>query len=63
MIFGALYRPGEVFGLSDVIAFLNERPDLVEMNQAVGAEYWQRTAINAQLAYTDSAGRLRTVET
>jgi spore coat polysaccharide biosynthesis protein SpsF len=63
MIFGALYRPGEVFGLSDVIAFLNERPDLVEMNQAVGAEYWQRTAIKAQLAYTDSAGRLRTVET
>jgi spore coat polysaccharide biosynthesis protein SpsF len=61
-IFGALYRPGEVFTLMEAIAFLNGHPELVEMNRAVDAEYWRRTADKAQLEYVDAGGVRRTIK-
>lgn len=61
-IFDALYRPGEVFSLADVVAFLNERPDLVELNRHVEQEYWRRTAEKAVLEYTSLDGSLLKIQ-
>jgi spore coat polysaccharide biosynthesis protein SpsF (cytidylyltransferase family) len=60
-VFGALYRPGAVFSLADVVAFLYAHPELTEMNLAVDQKYWQRTADKAHLEYRDPAGTLRKV--
>lgn len=60
-IFEALYRPGQVFGLGELVRFLNAHPDLVELNRHVEAQYWQRTAEKAQLAYVGSDGNVATI--
>jgi spore coat polysaccharide biosynthesis protein SpsF (cytidylyltransferase family) len=60
-IFEALYRPGRVFGLAEVVAFLDAHPDLVELNRHVEQEYWRRTAEKAKLEYVASDGSQRAI--
>jgi len=56
-IFAALYRPGQVFGLSEVVTFLNQNPQLVQSNLAIQEEYWARTAEKAKLRFRALDGR------
>ncbi len=60
-IFEALYKPGQVFGLADAVAFLNAHPDLVASNLDVQEEYWARTAEKAKLSFRDAAGNERDI--
>lgn len=63
-IFEALYRPGHVFGLSEVVQFLKNNPDLAGSNLSVEEEYWQRDAKLSALEYVDPrTGDLRTLPT
>jgi len=61
-IFAALYRPGEVFGLAEVVRFLNANPELVELNRHTEAQYWRRTAEKARLEYVDGEGVRRLIQ-
>ena len=58
-IFAALYKPGQIFGLAETVAFLNAHPDLVASNLDVQEEYWARTAEKAKLEFADPSGQLR----
>ncbi len=60
-IFEALYKPGEVFGLSEVVEYLNAHPRVVEHNLGVDEEYWQRDREKAQLTYVADDGSLKKV--
>ncbi|MDJ0949932.1 MAG: hypothetical protein QNJ94_13525 [Alphaproteobacteria bacterium] len=60
-IFEALYRPGEIFSLAQVVRFLRANPHLVDINRHVEAEYWRRTAEKAKLAYRASNGSIREI--
>ena len=60
-IFEALYRPGLVFGLAELVEFLNAHPDLVELNRHVEKEYWQRTAEKLRLEYVATDGSQRAI--
>lgn len=42
VVIGELERPGEPVELSDVVALLRSRPDLVEINAGRSEEYWER---------------------
>jgi spore coat polysaccharide biosynthesis protein SpsF len=55
-IFEALYRPGEVFGLSEVVRFLKQHPEVMKLNAGLDEAYWQRTREKAQLYFKDAAG-------
>lgn len=61
-IFAELYEPGKIFGLAEVVALLNSRPDLVASNLSVNDEYWSRTAEKAKLQYRDAAGNSRSIK-
>lgn len=60
-IFEALYRPGQVFGLAELVRFLKANPDLVEINRAVEEQYWQRTADKVNLSYVSADGKSATI--
>ena len=60
-IFDVLYEPDTVFGLADVVKFLNSNPALVEINRHVEAEYNQRTIDKAVLEYRSETGEKRRV--
>jgi spore coat polysaccharide biosynthesis protein SpsF len=42
-IFEALYRPGEVFGVAEIVALLERRPELLKINAGLDEKYWERT--------------------
>jgi len=42
-VFEALYRPGEVFGVEDIVALVNRRPELLDINAGLDEKYWERT--------------------
>lgn len=60
-IFGALYRPGEVFGLAEVVRFLSDHPETAALNAGLDEAYRRRTREKARLAYTDRSGAGRTI--
>jgi len=60
-IFEALYRPGKVFSLTELVQFLNDHPEIVDINRHVSAEYWRRTAEKLHLEYVASDGKLVTI--
>ena len=61
-IFEALYMPGKVFGLSELVKFLNTNPDIVEANRMVDEHYWQRTAEKILLQYRTSDGTFASIK-
>jgi spore coat polysaccharide biosynthesis protein SpsF (cytidylyltransferase family) len=61
-IFKSLYWPGKVFGLAEMVAFLNTNPNLVASNLAVQDEYWARTTKKAKLSYRNEEGRIIDIE-
>ena len=60
-IFEALYVPGEIFSLAQVVAFLRDNPQTLSINADLDEEYWQRWNEKAQLEYHDENGRRRTI--
>ena len=51
-VFGALQRPGELFSLDDVIAFLDAHPEIVALNRECADKYrrrWNRQAAAIRL--------------
>lgn len=60
-IFEALYRPGEVFGLAEVVRWLKAHPEVCAINANLDEEYWARTRAKAQLEYRDAAGALHRI--
>ncbi len=64
-VFAELYRPGEVFGVGELVALLRRQPALVAINGALAEEYHERSAALIEreaLRYRDAAGALRTLE-
>lgn len=63
-IFEHLYEPGKVFGLSKVVEFLKENPEISRLNLSVEEEYWERDAELSALEYFDaSTGQMKTLPT
>jgi spore coat polysaccharide biosynthesis protein SpsF len=60
-IFAALYRPAAVFGLTELVAFLNTHPNVVAINSHVSAEYWKRFAQKLHLEYVAADGAIATI--
>lgn len=60
-IFGALYKPGKIFGLAEVVKFLREHPEDVQINKGVDEEYWSRWTEKASLRFVDADGSERTI--
>ncbi len=61
LIFEGLYRPGKVFGLTELVRFLNDHPEIIEINRHVSAEYWRRTAEKLHLEYVAADGAIVTI--
>jgi spore coat polysaccharide biosynthesis protein SpsF len=64
-LFAELYRPGEVFGVGEIVSLLRRRPELVAINGALAEEYRDRSAALIEreaLRYRDARGRLRALE-
>lgn len=62
-IFEALYKPGAVFGLDDVVSFLNQNPDTLTLNAHVDKEYWKRHSAKTVIEFEDSSGRIQRITT
>jgi len=63
-VFAELYRPGEVFGVGDIVSLLRRRPELLSINGSLSAEYRSRSAAlieSESLRYRDEEGALRTL--
>ena len=60
-IFGALYKPDEIFSLNQVVRYLREHPNYAKSNLSVETEYWQRTAEKADLKFTAKNGEIQIV--
>lgn len=55
-IIEALYVPSEVFNLEVLVDYLKKHPDVVQINQFLDKQYWQRTAEKARLQYINAEG-------
>jgi len=42
-IFAALYQPGRVFGIEEIVALVQRQPELLQLNAGLEERYWQRT--------------------
>ncbi len=60
-IFEALYVPGEIFSLAQVVAFLRDNPQALAINADLDEEYWQRWNEKARLGYRDANGHKRVI--
>ena len=61
-IFAALYKPGEVFGMADVVSLVNAHPEWVEINRSVEEEYWVRHQAKSNLRFVDPEGVEKDIE-
>lgn len=57
-IFEALYEPGKVFGLAEVVELAHKHPELLKINGNLDEEYWERTREKAKLQYQDAQGQV-----
>jgi succinyl-CoA synthetase beta subunit len=60
-VFQTLYRPGGVFGLTELVRFLSEHPDVVEINRSVSEEYWRSYSAKVRLEYVAPDGAIATI--
>lgn len=64
-VFEALYRPGTVFGIEQIVALVRRRPELLALNAGLEEKYWRRTCelVRAQqMAIRTPDGNLRRIE-
>lgn len=60
-IFEALYRPGEVAGLAEVVTLLRAHSEIVAINADLDEAYWERTREKAQLEYRAADGTVKKI--
>lgn len=63
-VFAELYRPGEVFGVGDIVSLLRRKPQLLAINATLSEEYHSRSASlieSESLRYRDEDGVVRTL--
>src|SRR5262245_43465905 len=60
-IFEALYQPGKVFGLAEVVKYLRDHPEVMKLNSSLDEEYWRRTREKAQLFHSDARGEFQKI--
>jgi spore coat polysaccharide biosynthesis protein SpsF len=64
-VFAELYRPGEVFGVGDIVSLLRRRPELVSINVSLSEDYQRHSAAlieGESLLYRDEHGTLQTLQ-
>jgi spore coat polysaccharide biosynthesis protein SpsF len=64
-VFAELYRPGEVFGVGEIVSLLRRRPDLLSINGSLAEEYHHRSATlieSESLRYHDDDGAVHTLQ-
>jgi spore coat polysaccharide biosynthesis protein SpsF len=61
-IFDALYVPGQVFGLQELINFLKANPDTVNHNNGLQDSYMDRSRQKLDIEYTDENGHLQRID-
>jgi len=55
-ILEALYAEGQVFGLNELVSFLNEHPEIVSINSDLQEAYMDRSREKLDLEYMDANG-------
>jgi spore coat polysaccharide biosynthesis protein SpsF len=63
-VFAELYRPGEVFGVGDILSLLRRKPSLLSINQDLSEDYLRRSVALIEeeaLRYRDEGGTLHTI--
>ncbi len=63
-LFAELYRPGELFGVGDIVDLLRRRPELLAINGSLAEEYQHRSTSlieEESLCYRDADGVLRSL--
>ncbi|MDP3722495.1 MAG: Gfo/Idh/MocA family oxidoreductase [Candidatus Omnitrophota bacterium] len=51
-VFAALYRPGKVFSLDEILQFLRDHPEVVEVNRRCAVQYQKRWAVQSSVNLT-----------
>ena len=55
-VFNEIYSENSIFSLPDIIALLNSRDDILNINAGLDEKYMQRTIEKANLDYIDQSG-------
>ena len=61
-VLDALYRPGEIAGLGEIVAWLKVHPEVVAMNANLQEGYMERSRAKIDLSYTDADGNVRRID-
>ena len=61
-IFENLYKKNKTFGLSDVLKFIDDNPDLYQINSHLNDEYWNRTENLMKLKYKNKTGNIKSIK-
>lgn len=61
-ILEALYRPGDVAGIGEVVAWLKAHPEVVAINANLQESYMERSRAKIDLSYTDADGNVRRID-
>ena len=61
-IFEALEPEGHMCTLAEVVKYLRDNTDILQINHGLDEEYWQRTRDKAQLTYSDGDGSVRQID-
>ncbi len=63
-IFERLYRPGQIFGVTEICALLKREPGLLKINAGLDEKYWERTRelVNEELLEIRTPNGMRRIE-
>jgi len=61
-IFDALYVPGQVFGLEEVVRYLKSAPEVVAINNGLQDGYMDRSREKLDIEYTDEDGSIQRID-
>lgn len=61
-IFEALYIPGKVFHLKELIDFLKRSPEIININSDLQDSYMDRSRQKLDIEYTDDNGNLQRID-
>jgi spore coat polysaccharide biosynthesis protein SpsF len=61
-IFERLFEPGKIFGLSEVVRFLQTNPDVMAINSGRQEHYMARSRDKLDITYKDETGRKRHIQ-
>ena len=61
-VLDALYVPGQVFGLGELVRFLKAHPDIVAINAGLQDSYMERSRQKLSIEYADDTGSLQRID-